>query len=86
VPRSKPPCQAECLRTALVTNAPRIEGAALLLSASIGVAQWREPAEEPSRLLMRADAALYGAKLRGRDCVVVDAANTESITRLAGGP
>ena len=35
---------------------------------------------------MRADAALYGAKLRGRDCVVVDAADTESITRLAGGP
>jgi diguanylate cyclase (GGDEF)-like protein len=38
---------AERLRTALVTDAPRIEGAALLLSASIGVAQWREPAENP---------------------------------------
>jgi predicted signal transduction protein with EAL and GGDEF domain len=30
---------------------------------------------------MRADAALYHAKLRGRDCVVVDAADTESIVR-----
>jgi diguanylate cyclase (GGDEF)-like protein len=74
---------AERLRTALLTNALGVEGATLLLSASIGVAQWREPAEEPSRLLMRADAALYRAKLRGRDCVVVDAADTESM--VTGG-
>jgi predicted signal transduction protein with EAL and GGDEF domain len=32
---------------------------------------------------MRADAALYRAKLRGRDCVVVDAADTESM--VTGG-
>jgi diguanylate cyclase (GGDEF)-like protein len=76
---------AERLRSALVTDALRVEGATLLVSASIGIAQWREPAEEPSRLVMRADAALYRAKLRGRDCVVVDAADTESIARLAGG-
>ena len=75
---------AERLRTALVTDAPRIEGTAPLLSASIGVAQWREPAEESSRLLMRADAALYRAKLRGRDCVVVDAADTESMVTGGG--
>jgi hypothetical protein len=37
------------------------------------------------RLLMRADAALYHAKLRGRDCVVVEASETEPIARLAGG-
>ena len=74
---------AERLRTALITDAPRIDGAALSLSASIGVAQWREPGEEPSRLLMRADAALYRAKMRGRDCVVVDAPEIEPIVRLA---
>jgi diguanylate cyclase (GGDEF)-like protein len=74
---------AERLRTALVTNAPQIDGATMLLSASIGIAQWREPAEEPSRLLMRADAALYHAKLRGRDCVVVEASETEPVIRLA---
>jgi diguanylate cyclase (GGDEF)-like protein len=68
---------AERLRTALITGAPVVEGATLLLSVSIGIAQWREPAEEPSRLVMRADAALYEAKLRGRDCVVVDAADAE---------
>jgi len=74
---------AERLRAALVIDSPTGEGATLLLSASIGVAQWREPAEEPSRLLMRADAALYDAKLRGRDCVVVDASDSGSIAGFA---
>jgi diguanylate cyclase (GGDEF)-like protein len=71
------------LRTALITGGPRIDDATLVLSASIGVAQWREPAEEPSRLLMRADAALYRAKMRGRDCVVVEAPEIEPIAHLA---
>jgi len=76
---------AERLRAALVTDAPRLDGATLLLSASIGIAQWREPEEETSRLLLRADAALYRAKLRGRECVVVEAAETEPTARLAAG-
>jgi diguanylate cyclase (GGDEF)-like protein len=74
---------AERLRRALVTGAPRVEGATLLCPASIGIAQWREPAEEPSRLLRRADSALYSAKVRGRDRVAVDPADAESIARLA---
>jgi diguanylate cyclase (GGDEF)-like protein len=76
---------AERLRTALLTDAPRVEGARLLLSASIGIAQWREPAEEPTHLLMRADAALYDAKLRGRNCVVAEASEIQPIARLAPG-
>jgi len=74
---------AERLRTALLTDAPRIDGATLFLSASIGVAQWQGPAEEPSRLLLRADAALYRAKTRGRDCVVIDPPATEPVVTLA---
>jgi len=74
---------AERLRQALVIDAAAVDGAPLLLSASIGIAQWREPAEEPSRLLMRADAALYDAKQRGRDCVVVDASDSASIVGFA---
>jgi len=74
---------AERLRQALVIDAAAVDGAPLLLSASIGIAQWREPAEEPSRLLMRADAALYDAKQRGRDCVVVDASDSASIAGFA---
>jgi len=68
---------AERLRAALVSDAPRLAGAKLLISASIGIAQWHEPEEETSRLLMRADAALYRAKLRGRDCVVVEDPESE---------
>jgi diguanylate cyclase (GGDEF)-like protein len=74
---------AERLRTALLANAVRLEGATLLLSASIGIAQWRGPGEDPSRLLMRADAALYQAKLHGRDRVVVDDSESEVVAGLA---
>jgi len=41
------------------------------MSASFGVAEWFGPAEEPSRLLMRADQALYQAKRAGRNRVQV---------------
>ena len=39
------------------------------LSVSIGMAEWSGPQEDASRLLVRADAALYEAKRRGRDRV-----------------
>ena len=35
---------------------------------------------------MRADAALYRAKLRGRNCVVAEASETIPDARLAAGP
>jgi diguanylate cyclase (GGDEF)-like protein len=67
---------AERVRATLAGDAPEVDAQPLPLSASIGIAQWREPAEESSGLLMRADAALYLAKLRGRNCVVAEAAET----------
>ena len=76
---------AERLRSAVLTDAPQLEGATPLLSTSIGIAQWREP-EEPSHVLKRADAALYRAKLGGRNCVVVESAQTDPIVReMRGG-
>ena len=39
------------------------------LSVSVGIAEWGGAQEEPSRLLVRADSALYKAKQRGRDRV-----------------
>jgi len=38
------------------------------ITISIGIAE-REPGDDPRRLLMRADAALYTAKTTGRNCV-----------------
>jgi diguanylate cyclase (GGDEF)-like protein len=60
---------AEVLRLA-VKRAPLVHGALLVpLSVSIGVAEWAGAAEDPSRLLVRADDALYRAKRMGRDRV-----------------
>jgi two-component system, cell cycle response regulator len=47
---------------------------ALKLTASVGVAAIEEPSDTPSRILKRADQALYCAKRDGRNCVVADAA------------
>jgi diguanylate cyclase (GGDEF)-like protein len=61
---------AETLRALLAER--RIEregGAALTMSASFGVAEWHGPSEEPSRLLLRVDQALYRAKQGGRNRV-----------------
>jgi diguanylate cyclase (GGDEF)-like protein len=61
---------AERLRAYLDTNPLALQGSSVSLSVSIGIAQWTDAAEDVSRLLVRADAALYQAKLQGRNCVV----------------
>ena len=57
----------------------------MLLSQVQRIRRTGEPftAEEPSSLLMRADAALYRAKMHGRDCVVVEATELEPVAKLA---
>ncbi|MGH8796125.1 MAG: GGDEF domain-containing protein, partial [Caldimonas sp.] len=64
---------AERLRAHLDANPLALESASVALSVSIGIAQWTDPAEDSSRLLVRADAALYRAKLHGRNCVIAAA-------------
>ncbi|MET0333007.1 MAG: GGDEF domain-containing protein [Rhizobacter sp.] len=61
--------RAETLRACLAAQQVPREGEPLALSASFGVAEWKGPSEEPSRLLMRADQALYRAKRGGRNQV-----------------
>lgn len=62
---------AESLRERLAAQRLACEGAPepLALSASFGVAEWQGPREDPARLLMRADQALYRAKRAGRNQV-----------------
>ncbi len=60
---------AERLRQAIAA-APLPHGeVSMPLSVSVGIAEWGGAHEEPSRLLVRADSALYRAKQRGRDRV-----------------
>ncbi len=61
---------AERLRE-LVASAPLPHGEENIpMSISAGMAQWAGAAEDVSRLLVRADAALYGAKQHGRNRIV----------------
>ena len=62
---------------ALIAGAPlQHADAAISMSVSIGVAEWGGVLEDTSRLLVRADAALYQAKHQGRNQVVVAATET----------
>jgi diguanylate cyclase (GGDEF)-like protein len=58
-------------------------GIAVPLSVSIGLAAWGGASEDLSRLLVRADQALYRAKQRGRDRVELDDGETEVVLGLA---
>lgn len=64
--------EAEILRLQVRSQPLPLADQLLRLSVSIGVAEWAGPAEDLSRLLARADAALYRAKNGGRDRVEAD--------------
>ena len=75
---------AERLRAGLHGNPLLLAGEPVGLSVSVGIAQWQVADEDASRVLVRADAALYEAKLRGRNCVVTEAAGTLAEERPVG--
>ncbi len=60
---------AERLRQAIIAAGAELNTEGLTVTASLGVA-YRRPSETGESLLARADAALYQAKLRGRNQVV----------------
>jgi diguanylate cyclase (GGDEF)-like protein len=71
------------LRTALAQSFV-VDGVALDIDASIGVAISGEHGDDPQTLLQRADVAMYEAKQQGRGVVVYDPENdTHSPERLA---
>jgi diguanylate cyclase (GGDEF)-like protein/PAS domain S-box-containing protein len=73
---------AEELR-ARVREAVDIEGTELYVTASIGYSVNHREATKGAELLRDADAAMYRAKARGRDCVEAYAPGTHETTVLA---
>jgi two-component system, cell cycle response regulator len=67
---------AEELRKAISKLRFDVNGAAVGVTASLGVAQW-EPGDTIDRLLRRADVALYQAKNGGRNCVMAAQSDAE---------
>jgi diguanylate cyclase (GGDEF)-like protein len=63
---------AERVRTAVRETETALDGGAIRVTASFGVALLDSGDQRPEDLLLRGDRALYAAKAAGRDCVVVD--------------
>lgn len=76
---------AEKIRDVLDRSPLDIETTQIALSISIGVAQWRAEGEDISRVLSRADAALFQAKVQGRNRVVA-ATNEQRLPAWEGAP
>ncbi|HRH90018.1 MAG TPA: GGDEF domain-containing protein, partial [Rubrivivax sp.] len=72
--------EAEALRRHVREQPLQLGALSLPLSISIGVAEWGGVAEDPSRLLARADAALYRAKSLGRDRVEAAARAADALS------
>jgi diguanylate cyclase (GGDEF)-like protein len=67
---------AERLRALLVANPLLENGKQVPLSVSIGIAQWHGNDDDAPLLLQRADAALFQAKVQGRNRVASSATQT----------
>lgn len=62
---------AKRLKVTLASRPPRVGGAAIPITASMGITEWRPGAPLDIRaLLMEADQAVHQAKSRGRDMIV----------------
>ncbi|HEY7626244.1 MAG TPA: EAL domain-containing protein, partial [Ilumatobacteraceae bacterium] len=72
---------AERLRTE-IAQPLMVDGAELFVTASIGIAVADRPGVSTTELLRDADAAMYRAKARGRDCVEVFSPGTHDATVL----
>ena len=70
---------AERVRERLALSPMVLDGEAVAISASIGMAQWSSPDEDASQLVGRADSALYAAKAQGRDRVVAAGVARETV-------
>lgn len=83
ITRDEAEAVAERLRLQIGATPLDHAGVAVPMSVSIGLAAWGGGAEDLSRLLVRADQALYRAKQRGRDRVESDGGEPEAVLGLA---
>jgi len=74
---------AERLRDQIAMTPLAHPGGTVAMSVSIGLAAWGGAGEDLTRLLVRADQALYRAKQLGRDRVELDDGQTEVVFGLA---
>jgi diguanylate cyclase (GGDEF)-like protein len=75
---------SERIRDAVASHLVTEEGETRRLTASLGVAGWEESGvDDPSQLVIRADAALYRAKAGGKNRVVRDMVSFELTPALA---
>ena len=72
---------AERIRLAMVHNEISVGGQCLMVSVSIGIAQWCPDMIETNAVLNKADQALYAAKVAGKNCIRV--ADQEERVRVA---
>jgi diguanylate cyclase (GGDEF)-like protein len=75
---------AERLREQLAADSAQFEGTNVKISVSVGIAEWADPSEELSRLLIRADTALYRAKAQGRNRVFTSGSDS-MVDESSGG-
>lgn len=81
-PRLQGTVVAERIRLALAASPVVVDGLVISFSASIGVACTDTTGYDLQRLCRASDAALYRAKHMGRNRVVTDGEDDDSITRL----
>lgn len=72
--------EAERLRLAVMASPLQHGALSVPLTVSIGVAEWAGGVEDPSRLMLRADEALYRAKHLGRNRV--ETATDEAVAAM----
>ncbi|HWP37943.1 MAG TPA: diguanylate cyclase [Gemmatimonadales bacterium] len=76
---------AERIRTRVAQEQFTVEGGSASVTLSIGVASFPDQGETAQALLSAADAALYQAKKKGRNCVVTASPPTEQKPRRSRG-
>ena len=75
---------AERLRQQVAEQPVAVEGCSIPISVSLGLAHYPQSGDRADKVLTSADAALYGAKRRGRNRVVTSSREARGLFSIAG--